>query len=195
MHAEFALGERQMKARNLYRTILGVGFVLLFGVAIAQQNQKSAEPKYIPASPAGWRVTGDDTLGAFSFSEVILQPGSGPPEPHRHSREDELWYILEGELEFRIGERGERTFVAGPGATVFGPRGVPHFFKAVGTNPASYVFVISPAGFERFFAERTQLEKEIPRTDPSFAARSKVLRDKYGLEVSSDWSFPPIGKN
>ena len=184
-----------MKPRNAYRTILGLCFVLLFGVAAAQQSRQSAEPKYIPAGPPGWRVTGDNTLGAFSFSESIAQPGTAGPVPHRHSREDELWYILEGQLEFRIGERGERTFVAGPGETVFGPRGIPHTFRAVGTIPARYVFVVAPAGLEKFFAERAALGKEIPTTDPSYAGRYKVLTDKYGMEYSSDWSFPPMVKN
>ena len=124
-----------------------------------------------------------------------MQPGTPGPVPHRHSREDELWYILEGQLEFRIGERGERTLVAGPGETVFGPRGIPHTFRAVGTIPARYVFVVAPAGLEKFFAERAALGKEIPTTDPSYAGRYKVLTDKYGMEYSSDWSFPPMVKN
>jgi len=192
---ESSPGKSQIKPRSLYRTVLCFCFVLLFGVAAAQQSRQSAEPKYIPAGPPGWRVTGDDTLGAFFFSESIMQPGTAGPVPHRHSREDELWYILEGQLEFRVGERGERTFVAGPGATVFGPRGIPHTFKAVGTVPARFVFVASPAGFEKFLAERTALGKEIPTTDPSYAGRYKTLTDKYGLEYSSDWSFPPKAAN
>jgi len=184
-----------MKMRNAYRIALGLFFLLLFGAAIAQQFQRSAEPKFIPAGSPGWRVTGDHTLGAFSFSENILQPGTPGPAPHRHSREDELWYILEGQLEFRIGERGERALVAGPGETVFGPRGIPHTFRVVGTIPARYVFVVAPAGFEQYFAERAALRKELPTTDPSYQGRLKVLNDKYGLEVSSDWSFPPMPKN
>jgi hypothetical protein len=123
-----------MKPRNAYRTILGLCFVLLFGVAAAQQSRQSAEPKYIAAGSPGWRVTGDDTLGAFFFSESIMQP-------------------------------------------------------------ARFVFVASPAGLEKFFAERTALGKEIPTTDPSYAGRYKALTDKYGLEYSSDWSFPPMAKN
>jgi|RhiMetdeSRZDD1v2_1073273.scaffolds.fasta_scaffold40644_3 mannose-6-phosphate isomerase-like protein (cupin superfamily) len=184
-----------MRARNSYRTILGLCFVLLFGVAIAQQSQKYADAKYIAAGPPGWRVTGDDTLGGFSLNEGIAQPGTAGPVPHRHSREDELWYVLEGQLEFKIGERGEQIIVAGPGATVFGPRGIPHTFRAVGTTPARYLTFISPAGFEKFFAERIALGKEVPTTDPSYAARYKVLTDKYGVEYSSDWSFPPMAKN
>jgi mannose-6-phosphate isomerase-like protein (cupin superfamily) len=184
-----------MTPRNAYRTILGLCFVLLFGVAVAQQNLQRAQPKSLSAGPPGWRLTADDTLGAFSFGERIAQPGAAGPEPHRHSREDELWYVLEGQLEFRIGDRGEQVIVAGPGATVFGPRGIPHTFKAVGMTPARYVIFVSPAGLEKFFAERTALGKEIRTTDPSYASRYKALTDKYGLEYSSDWSFSPSARN
>jgi mannose-6-phosphate isomerase-like protein (cupin superfamily) len=183
-----------MNPRNVYRTALGLFFLLLFGAAIAQQSQRSAEPKFVPGGSPGWRVTGENSLGAFSFSEIIVQLGTGPV-PHRHTREDELWYILEGQLEFRLGERGERTIVAGPGDSVFGPRGVPHTFKAIGTVPARYVLVVAPAGFEKFLAERAALGKEIPTTDPSYGAKLKAIEQKYGLDYSSDWSFPPMPKN
>lgn len=160
-------------------------------------SAKSAERRteYAAGGTPGWRVTGDDTLGAFSFAENVLQPGTPGPVPHRHSREDEFWLVLEGQLEFRIGERGERTFIAGPGATVFGPRGIPHTFKAVGTGPARYAIVISPAGLEKFFAERAALGREIATTDSSYADRYKALTDKYGLEYREDWSFSPTARN
>ena len=51
--------------------------------------------------------------------------------------------------------------------------------------------IVSPAGLEKFFDERTALGKELPTTDPSYAARYKALTEKYGLEYSSDWLFSP----
>ena len=193
MHAATLGGE--MQPRILYRTTLGLCFVMLFGVSLAQQSWRSAEPKHVPAGFRGWRVTGENSFGAFSFSESIVQPGSPGPVPHRHTREDELWHVLEGQLEFKLGERGERTIVAGPGESVFGPRGVPHTFKAIGSVPARVAFIASPAGLENFFAERTALGKEIPTTDPAYAGRLRAIEQKYGLEYSSDWSFPPMAKN
>ena len=148
------------------------------------------EPIYIPPNSIGWKVQSEDTLGACSYGEFIVQPGAGPI-PHRHSREDESFYIIDGQLEFRIGERGERLIVAAPGSFVFGPRGIPHTLKNEGTTPARVLVIISPAGLERFFAEREALQKDLPITDPSFPSRDKALSEKYGLEFSSDWSFSP----
>jgi len=181
-----------MTARNAYNIVLGLCLVLFFGVAFAEQNLQRTQPKSLSAP--GWRLTGDDTHGVFSFGERIVQPGIGP-EPHRHSREDELWYVLEGQVEFRIGDRGEQVTVAGPGTTVFGPKGIPHTFRALGSTPARYVLFVAPAGIEKFFEERTALEKEISTTDPSYASRYKALTDKYGIEYSNDWSFSPMTRN
>jgi quercetin dioxygenase-like cupin family protein len=182
-----------MKPRSLYLTVLCLCFVLLFGVAGAQQSKQSASPQrdpiYIPPNSLGSKVESKDTLGTYSFREFMTEPGAGPV-PHRHSREDESFYILDGQLEFRIGARGERIIIAAPGSFVFAPRGIPHTFKNVGTTPARALVIISPAGLEKFFPERTALGKEVPTTDPSYPGRSKALEEKYGLEYSSDWSFP-----
>jgi len=179
-----------MKPRRLFLTVLCFCFLLLFGVAAAQQSKQSAsaqrEPIYIPPNSLGSKVTGKDTLGAYSFGEFTAQPGTGPV-PHRHSREDESFYILDGQLEFRIGERGERLILAAPGSLVFAPRGIPHTYKNVGTTPARALVIISPAGLEKFFEERNALQKELPTTDPSYPGRDKTLSEKYGLEYSRDW--------
>jgi uncharacterized RmlC-like cupin family protein len=123
-----------------------------------------------------------------------VQPGAGSV-PHRHSREDETFYVLDGQVEFKIGERGERVIKGDPGSFVFAPRGIPHAFKNVGTTPAKFLVIISPAGFEKFLQERAALEKEVPTTDPSHAAKRKALDEKYGIEYSRDWSFPPKAAN
>lgn len=149
-----------MTPRNAYRSIFGLCFVLLIGVAVAQQNSQRAQPKSLSAGPSGWRLTADDTVGAFSFGEIIVQPGTGP-EPHRHSREDELWYVLEGQLEFRIGDRGEQVIVAGPGTTVFGPRGIPHTYKALGTTPARYVISSRPEDLRNFSQRELRSAKKL----------------------------------
>ena len=181
-----------MKPRRYFLTVVCFCLVLLYSVAGAQQSKQSASPQrdpvYIPPNSPGWKVKAKDTLGAYSFTESIVAPGTGPV-PHRHSREDESFYILEGQFEFRIGERGERSIVAAPGTFVFAPRGIPHTFRNVGTTPARILVIISPAGLEKFFEERTALQKEFPTTDPSYPSRDKALSEKYGLEYNNDW-FP-----
>src|SRR5262245_13996786 len=134
------------------------------------------EPIFIPSNSLGWKVKSENTLGTHSYGEFIVEPGTGPL-PHRHSREDESFYILDGQLEFRMGERGERLIVAASGSFVFAPRGIPHTLKNEGTTPARVLVIISPAGLERFFAERDALQKELPISDPSYSGRDKALSE------------------
>lgn len=193
-----------MKLRNLFLAVPCLCFISSFGVGAQQSRQGTPQPSmsqrdllYIPPLAPdssvrnSWKVTAKDTLGAYSIVESIVQPQTGP-EPHRHSREDEAFYVLTGQLEFRV---GKRFVVAGPGALVFAPRGIPHTFRNVGTTPARFLTVISPAGLEKFFEERTALSKELPTSDPSYPSTYKALTEKYGLEYSSDWSFSPTARD
>src|ERR1700682_4767699 len=77
-------------------------------------------------------ATSDDTNGKYALWEAIVPPGGGPP-PHVHSREEEGFYILEGEFLFTI---GEMRVVAGPGMFANMPVGTPHSFKNEGSQPA-----------------------------------------------------------
>lgn len=93
-----------------------------------------------------WRVRGADTGGTLAVFEALAAPGGEPPI-HVHEHEDETFHVLEGEVTFVCGGRELR---AGPGATAFLPRGVPHGFR-VDSATARVLCVISPAGFEPFF--------------------------------------------
>ncbi|MGI8562742.1 MAG: cupin domain-containing protein [Candidatus Dormibacter sp.] len=82
-----------------------------------------------PASgPLTFKVRGQHTNGALTALENAIAPGDGPPL-HTHANEDEAWYVLEGELRFRLGAelRG-----APAGTFVFVPRGTPHCFQNIG---------------------------------------------------------------
>ena len=158
----------------------------------AQQSKPGAaaqqDPVYIPPSEKGGRkVTAKETQGLVTVQEVVVQPGVGPP-PHRHSREDEGFYVLEGQYEFRV---GNRVIPATAGSYLFAPRGIPHAYKNVGTTPSKHLTIISPAGLERYFDELTALRKELPTTDAAYPGRLKALAEKYGLEYNDDWFFPP----
>jgi quercetin dioxygenase-like cupin family protein len=91
------------------------------------------------------KATGQDTGGQYTLVEVVEPTGIENPL-HVHHREDEGFWILEGELTFQI---GEETIKARPGSFVFGPRGVPHTYR-VDAGPARILFIFSPAGFEDF---------------------------------------------
>jgi hypothetical protein len=88
--------------------------------------------------------------------QQATQPGGGPPL-HRHSREDEGFFVLEGEYEFRV---GEQTFRAAPGTFVFGPRGITHTFKCLGPSPGKIQVILSPPGFEACFEELDVLARQ-----------------------------------
>src|SRR5690348_9488159 len=77
-------------------------------------------------------ATGEDTNGKYAIWEAIVPPGGGPP-PHVHSREEEGFYILEGEITFQIG--GERL-VATAGTFANMPVGTPHAFMNDSSEPA-----------------------------------------------------------
>src|SRR5918994_5841423 len=84
------------------------------------------------------KLTSEDTGGAYSVAEEISPPQGGPP-PHTHREEDEGLYVLEGEVEFLL---GEDTIPAGAGSYVHAPRGVLHTFKNVGTSPSRVLVVL-----------------------------------------------------
>ena len=94
-------------------------------------------------------ATGEDTNGKYALIEALVGPGGGPP-PHVHSREDEGFYILEGEITFTI--NGERV-VATAGMFANMPVGTPHSFKNEGSRPARMLVSVAPAGLEKMFME------------------------------------------
>jgi quercetin dioxygenase-like cupin family protein len=94
-------------------------------------------------------ATGDDTNGKYALFEAFVGPGGGPP-PHVHSREEEGFYVLEGEITFTI--NGERV-VATAGMFANMPVGTPHSFKNESDKPARMLISVAPAGLEQMFFE------------------------------------------
>src|SRR6516225_10994674 len=87
-----------------------------------------------------------DTNGAFSLFEATLVPGTEPP-PHLHSREDELFYVLEREFDVYV---GQEAFKVRTGECVFLPRFVPHAF-VVRSPRLRLLILFAPAGLEGAF--------------------------------------------
>jgi len=128
-------------------------------------------------------ATGDDTNGKYAFWEAIVPPGGGPP-PHVHSREEEGFYILEGEITFLI---GEKRVVATAGTFANMPVGTPHSFKNESDKPARMLIVVAPAGLENMF-----FEVGMPLDDgattalpPTKAEIEKLIAvaPRYGIEL------------
>src|SRR5271156_6448164 len=92
-------------------------------------------------------ATGSETDGKYAMWEAIVPPGGGPP-PHVHSREEESFYMLEGEITFEI---GAERLVAGPGTFANLPPGVWHSFKNESGKLAKMLITVAPAGLEEMF--------------------------------------------
>src|SRR5437870_11422312 len=94
-------------------------------------------------------ATGDDTNGKYALWEAIVPPGGGPP-PHVHSREEEGFYVLEGEIAFQA---GEEQIGATAGTFVNMPGGMPHSFKNKSGQRVRMLIWLAPAGLEKMFFE------------------------------------------
>lgn len=147
----------------------------------------TANPIYPSYSVVGDRytylVTGVETNGAFAMFEAYVPPGNGSP-PHVHHREDEMFYVIEGEFEFVVD--GEAKLL-GAGDFLLGQRGVPHNFKNVGKTPGRMLITVTPAGFEGFFAEigielGSKDEMPIPPTAEDIEKLIQAA-PKYGVEI------------
>ncbi|MBA3263888.1 MAG: cupin domain-containing protein [Thermoleophilaceae bacterium] len=99
-------------------------------------------------------IDGEEACGGFSLVEHPMPPRALAAPLHRHTREDEYSYVLEG----RVGALlGDEVIVGGPGDLIFKPRNQWHTFWNAGDEPARLLEIISPAGFERFFDELVDL--------------------------------------
>jgi len=148
-------------------------------------NEDEGEARWWLGSLATIKATGKETGGRYTLVEVLEPEGVDGPL-HVHHREDEGFWILEGELTFRI---GDETLRAGPGSFIFGPRGVPHSYR-VDSGPARLLFILSPAGFEDFIyaSSKPAESRTLPpaaenEPDAADMKRLAALAREHGAEI------------
>ncbi len=134
-----------------------------------------------------YKTTGQRTGGAYSLFEVATWPGSGPP-PHVQHREEEAFWVLEGEYEFLI---EGRTLTASAGALIHVPRGTLHTHRNLDEDVGRMLVTQTPGGLcERFFEEAglpgTGLSSASTAPTPGELQRMMELGRKYGIE------YPPL---
>jgi quercetin dioxygenase-like cupin family protein len=133
------------------------------------------------------KVSARDTDGAFLLADTDVDPQGGVP-PHIHDREDETFYILAGRFAIEV---GEQSIEAGPGDTVFAPRGIPHTWRCISDTPGRFILLITPgANFEAFAIEmgRHGFVPAAAMADPALAAEFIALTSRYGIQM-----LPPAG--
>jgi mannose-6-phosphate isomerase-like protein (cupin superfamily) len=118
------------------------------------------------------RASAETTGGAFTVIEEV--PPMVDTPLHVHEKEDELFYVLEGE---HIVQCGDQEFHLGPGGVVFLPRGIPHSQRRVVPGEGRLLVLTSPAGFEGFFRELAEAERTGTLGPDAYAAASK----RYGI--------------
>lgn len=128
-------------------------------------------------------ATGEETDGKYATFEAIVPPGSGPP-PHIHSREEESFFVLEGEMIFQL---GEERIVAGEGTFVNMPMGSLHCFRNESDKTARLLISVAPAGLEKMFFEvGTPLADDAKTAPPPSEADIEKLLEaapRYGIEI------------
>lgn len=119
-------------------------------------------------------LTRAQTGGLFGIFESRVPAGEGPPV-HVHHNEDEVLHVLEGQYEFWLDGTVSR---GGPGTSMFLPRRVPHTFRVVGGQPGRNLAIVTPGGFEAFFAEVASRNLRIPENMPELVETGS----RFGLE-------------
>ena len=133
-----------------------------------------------PGVGVHFKIDGEDTAGRVSVVEHPFAVGA-LVRPHIHTREDEISIVIEGQIGFRS---EDKEVVLGAGGYIIKPRGEVHAMWNAGSTPARMIEVISPAGFEDFFRELTDMTA-VGAPDPADVAR---LGDRYGLPFAQpDW--------
>jgi mannose-6-phosphate isomerase-like protein (cupin superfamily) len=140
---------------------------------------KDGKAGFLGSIGVRFMIDGDESGGGFSLVEHPMGPRALAAPLHRHNREDEYSYVLEGRMGALL---GDEVLEAGPGDLVFKPRGQWHTFWTAGDEPCRILEIISPAGFERFFAELADLSEGGP-ADPEVMGE---LCARYELEMQPD---------
>jgi quercetin dioxygenase-like cupin family protein len=122
-----------------------------------------------------FKATQASTSGAFSFMERTLPPSGRKPPPHIHTNCEEAFYVLDGEIEFFL---GDETVLGRPGSFVHVPGGVSHTFGNAVNTPSRLLIIHAPAMDSYFEALQALWSGQVP---PS-AADEKALMKRHGME-------------
>ena len=149
--------------------------------ALSIKHKPRPKRSYFDVGIGSVCLSGEDTGGAYCLLDAGLAPGLGVPR-HTHTREDESYFVLAGELEVIV---GGKTFVLKPGDSLVAPRDIPHQLRNSGEVENHYLLIFWPSGFEGFL-EATAVpaqDNAVAPTEPPAAAIRNVheLASQYGI--------------
>ncbi|MCA8997009.1 MAG: quercetin 2,3-dioxygenase [Planctomycetaceae bacterium] len=147
--------------------------------------RRSGEGRHIAAVGDLYRflATADETNGHYSLWEATVFPGGGPP-PHIHLREEEGFFVLQGQVTFWIDGQRHQTF---DGSFANMPMGVEHAFKNETDAPARMLILVAPGGLEKMFERTGEVlaDPAAPIGPPSLQEIETLLKiaPEYGIEI------------
>jgi len=146
------------------------------GFAVPAGEARNGKPLPVVGDEVTIKIASRDTGGAFTVFEDVTPPRAGPPL-HLHNVQDEWWYIVEGNYLFEV---DGKEIHAGPGATVFAPKGSRHTFMNVGDAPARSLITVVPGGLDLFFEDLSAAAHTADPPDNEVVAR---IFHQHGLEL------------
>lgn len=126
------------------------------------------------------QLSGEQSGGEYTVLHEISPPQGGPPL-HIHHREDEAFFVIEGEYEIICGE--DKINVS-PGSFVYAPRNIPHTFRNVSQSASKVLVIVTPAGIEKFFEELSQLPQDVPPALETILEIAKRYEIEFVLQTS-----------
>ena len=160
----------------------GIASIPTFAARKEYWNDETQNPKIVRAEDGKkvnvlgdqqtFKLTGEDTNGQFALIEEVNPPGTMIP-PHVHTKEDEVFKVLEGELEVMV---GGKTVTLKAGDLAFAPKNVPHSWKVIGDTDCKTILSAFPAGIELMFEELG----ELPPGPPNFEKVAEIC-SRFGI--------------
>jgi quercetin dioxygenase-like cupin family protein len=144
--------------------------------ALTASEGRTLQPLNILGTDVRVKLANADTDGAVAIFNHAVAPMSGPPL-HRHSREDEWFYVVDGEITLEVD--GQRIALRRRGSA-FAPRGTAHTFQNFSDGAAEILVLVTPGGFNQFFEELSKFREQQPASDPAGIER---IANKYGVEI------------
>ena len=124
-------------------------------------------------------ATADSTGNTFFGAEIVEGPGGGTPL-HCHSREDEFFHVIDGQLTVFV---DGKTITLAAGQSLFAHRGIPHSFKNCSTSPVKFLVFCTPPDIEPFFDYGLPLPSGGPPSDQQMIQQAMALAPKFGIQM------------